>query len=34
VDAFTIGLPAKSGVSGAVMLVIPGLTGISTTYAP
>jgi glutaminase len=26
--AFTIGLPAKSGVSGAVMLVIPGLMGI------
>jgi glutaminase len=27
--AFTIGLPAKSGVSGAVMLVIPGLMGIA-----
>jgi glutaminase len=26
--AFTIGLPAKSGVSGAVVLVIPGLMGI------
>jgi glutaminase len=26
--AFTIGLPAKSGVSGALMLVIPGLMGI------
>ena len=26
--AFGIGLPAKSGVSGAVMLVIPGLMGI------
>jgi glutaminase len=26
--AFSIGLPAKSGVSGAVMLVIPGLMGI------
>ena len=26
--AFTIGLPAKSGVFGAVMLVIPGLMGI------
>jgi glutaminase len=26
--AFTIGLPAKSGVSGAVMLVIPGLMGL------
>jgi glutaminase len=27
--AFTIGLPAKSGVSGGVMLVIPGVMGIS-----
>jgi glutaminase len=27
--AFTIGLPAKSGVSGAVMLVVPGLMGIA-----
>jgi len=27
--AFTIGLPAKSGVSGAVLLVIPGLMGIA-----
>ena len=27
--AFSIGLPAKSGVSGAVMLVIPGLMGIA-----
>jgi glutaminase len=26
--AFTIGLPAKSGVSGELMLVIPGLMGI------
>jgi len=26
--AFTMGLPAKSGVSGALMLVIPGLMGI------
>jgi glutaminase len=26
--AFTIGLPAKSGVSGAIMLVVPGLMGI------
>ena len=25
--AFTIGLPAKSGVSGALMLVIPGPDG-------
>jgi glutaminase len=27
--AFTIGLPAKSGVSGAVMLVVPGLMGLA-----
>jgi glutaminase len=26
--AFTIGLPAKSGVSGAIMLVVPGLMGL------
>ena len=26
--AFTIGLPAKSGVSGAVLLVVPGLMGL------
>jgi len=26
--AFSIGLPAKSGVSGAIMLVVPGLMGI------
>ena len=26
--AFTIGLPAKSGVSGAIMIVIPGILGI------
>jgi glutaminase len=26
--AFTIGLPAKSGVSGALMLVVPGLMGV------
>ena len=26
--AFTIGLPAKSGVSGALMLVVPGVMGI------
>src|SRR3974390_2745752 len=26
--AFTIGLPAKSGVSGALMLLLPGLMGI------
>lgn len=27
--AFTVGLPAKSGVSGAIMLVIPGIMGIA-----
>jgi glutaminase len=27
--AFTMGMPAKSGVSGALMLVIPGLMGIA-----
>jgi glutaminase len=27
--AFTIGLPAKSGVSGAIMLVVPGLMGLA-----
>ena len=26
--AFTIGLPAKSGVAGAIMIVIPGIMGI------
>jgi glutaminase len=26
--AFTIGLPAKSGVSGALMLVVPGVMGV------
>jgi glutaminase len=31
--AFTIGLPAKSGVSGALMVVIPNLMGFAT-YAP
>ena len=25
--AFTIGLPAKSGVSGAVMIIVPGILG-------
>lgn len=28
--AFTVGLPAKSGVSGCIMLVIPGVCGIAT----
>ncbi len=27
--AFTVGLPAKSGVSGALMIVVPGLCGIA-----
>lgn len=27
--AFTVGIPAKSGVSGALMLVIPGICGIA-----
>ncbi len=31
--AFTIGLPAKSGVSGALMVVVPNLMGI-VIYAP
>ena len=30
---FKVGLPAKSGVAGAVMIIIPGLMGI-TTYSP
>lgn len=31
--AFTVGLPAKSGVSGAMMLVVPGVAGFAL-YAP
>jgi glutaminase len=31
--SFKIGLPAKSGVGGAVMTIIPGLMGICT-YSP
>ncbi len=31
--AFLVGLPAKSGVSGAMMVVVPGLMGISI-YSP
>ena len=28
--AFSIGFPAKSGVSGAILIVIPGVMGICT----
>jgi glutaminase len=31
--AFYVGLPAKSGVSGGVMIIVPGIMGICT-YAP
>lgn len=31
--AFTVGLPAKSGVSGAMMLVVPGIAGFAL-YSP
>ena len=31
--SFRVGLPAKSGVSGAVMTIIPGFMGICT-YSP
>ena len=27
--AFSVGLPAKSGVSGGLMIVIPGIAGIA-----
>jgi glutaminase len=31
--AFSVGLPAKSGVAGAILAVIPGVMGICT-YSP
>ena len=31
--AFSVGLPAKSGVAGGIMLIVPGLMGVCT-YAP
>jgi glutaminase len=31
--AYQVGLPAKSGVSGGIMLIIPGKMGICT-YSP
>lgn len=31
--AFTVGLPAKSGISGAVMVVIPNVAGFAI-YSP
>ena len=31
--AFTVGLPAKSGVSGAMMIVVPGVAGFAV-YSP
>jgi len=31
--AFEVGLPAKSGVAGAIMTIVPGLMGVCT-YAP
>ena len=31
--AFQVGLPAKSGVAGGIMIIVPGLMGIAT-YAP
>ena len=31
--AFAVGLPAKSGVAGAIITVVPGIMGICT-YAP
>ena len=30
---FNVGLPAKSGVAGGIILIVPGLMGICT-YAP
>ncbi|KAL8243769.1 hypothetical protein R6Q59_010027 [Mikania micrantha] len=32
--AFTVGLPAKSGVSGCILLVVPGLCGIAIWSPP
>ena len=31
--AFSVGLPAKSGVAGAIMTIVPGLMGVCT-YSP
>ena len=31
--AFKVGMPAKSGVAGAIMLIAPGLMGVAT-FAP
>jgi len=32
--SFTVGLPAKSGVAGAIMTVVPGLMGVCTFSPP